>query len=114
MTGYLENGTPPIQQAADELIEETGLQPEDLLELRQGPDVVLNDDRHMPWMIYTFIAVTNQRRLKIDWEHDSYRWTPASKTKRFGNRVSWLDPILIATGHIPAPRLLAAAPCQRR
>lgn len=100
ITGYLEKGATPAQQAADELIEETGLHPEDLLDLLQGPDVILKDDRDKWWMIHTFIAVSNRRRLKIDWEHDAYRWTPAGKTKRFGNRVPWLDQILTATGHL--------------
>jgi hypothetical protein len=40
--------------------------------------------------------------LRIDWEHDSYRWTAPHKAKRFANRVDWLDNVLAATGHYPA------------
>jgi hypothetical protein len=50
------------------------------------------------WLVHTFTAVTSNRRLEIDWEHEAYRWTPPSKVKRFSNRVYWLDQVLEATG----------------
>lgn len=95
ITGYLEPGASPRQQALDELLEEAGIQVPDLLELRAGPDLVLIGETE-PWLVHTFAAVTSQRRLKIDWEHDSYRWIAPNKVKRFGNRVPWLDDVLHA------------------
>lgn len=100
VAGFLEEGVSPRRQAADELVDETGLQVKDLLDFHQGPDVVVKDDRDLPWLIHTFIAVSSRRRLRIDWEHDAYRWTPVGKTKRFANRVSWLDTVLIANGYV--------------
>lgn len=100
VTGFLDAGVSPHQQASRELFEEAGLQSSDLLDLRQGPALLLNDDTGGPWVVHTFTAVTARRRLKIDWEHDSYRWTVPGKTRRFTNRVSWLDLVLGATGHL--------------
>lgn len=102
ITGFLEAGVTPKQQALDELFEETGLQAEDLLDLRHGPDLVLADGAGNPWRVHTFTVSTSQRRLRMDWEHESYRWTSASKVRRFSNRVSWLDDVLTATGHLTA------------
>jgi 8-oxo-dGTP pyrophosphatase MutT (NUDIX family) len=101
ITGFVDVGIPPGQQAARELFEETGLQAKDLLEFREGPALVIKDSLEAPWLVHPFIALTSRRRLRIDWEHDAYRWTPPGKTRRFSNRVSWLDTVLGETGYIP-------------
>lgn len=104
ITGYLEPGVSPKQQALSELIEETGLHAANLLDLRAGRDLVISDGNGQPWLVHTFTAVTSKRRLQIDWEHDSYRWTIPGKMKRFANRVVWLDLVLHAThSHSSAP-----------
>ncbi|MET4901155.1 NUDIX domain-containing protein [Paenarthrobacter sp. CC6] len=101
ISGFLEPGTAPERQALEELSEETGLEAKDLLDLRPGPPLVIADSTGAPWLVHTFTAVTTRRRLRLDWEHDSYRWATATKTKRFTNRVNWLDNVLEATGHLP-------------
>ncbi|MET3934533.1 NUDIX domain-containing protein [Arthrobacter sp. OAP107] len=107
ITGFLEAGATPEQQALEELFEEAGLQAKDLQALRQGRDIVVADGSGTPWLVHTFTVLTSRRRLKINWEHDSYRWTDPRKAKRFTNRVTWLDSVLDATGHgtatVPAP-----------
>ncbi|TDL33957.1 NUDIX domain-containing protein [Arthrobacter nitrophenolicus] len=100
ITGFMEEGASPNQQAAQELQEETGLRTEDLLGFRQGQNVVVIDSQQLPWMIHTFVAISSTRRMTIDWEHDAYRWTSVGRIKRFANRVSWLDSVLSATGYV--------------
>lgn len=102
ITGFVEAGATPEQQALEELFEETALQAKDLLDLRRGPDLVIADGAGMPWLVHTFTVLTSRRRLRLNWEHDSYRWAAAHKVKRFANRVSWLDSVLDATGHHPS------------
>jgi len=102
ITGFVEAGATPEQQTLEELFEETGLQAKDLLDLRRGPDLVVDDASGTPWLVHTFTATTSSRRLKTNWEHDSYRWTAPHKARRFTNRVPWLDKVLDATGHCPA------------
>lgn len=94
ITGYVETGKSPSQQALDELREEAGLETASLTKLDAGPDLIMDDRRGQPWLVHTFVATTSQRRLRLDWEHDSYRWTSPCKVKRFTNRVSWLDRVL--------------------
>ncbi|MFB9858764.1 NUDIX domain-containing protein [Paenarthrobacter aurescens] len=100
ISGFVEPGVTPQEQVVAELFEEAGLQAEDISDLRQGPVLVLADGRGASWLVHTFTAVTNRRRLCLNWEHDSYRWTTAQKGKRFTNRVSWLEDVLGATGHL--------------
>ncbi|WP_284976736.1 NUDIX domain-containing protein [Arthrobacter sp. efr-133-TYG-104] len=98
ITGYMEPGRTPRQQAMDELREEAGLEASHISELRSGPKLLMTDGSGALWLVHTFTAVTSNRRLEIDWEHEAYRWTPPSKVKRFSNRVYWLDQVLEATG----------------
>lgn len=109
VTGYLEPGAPPKEQALEELLEETGLDVSQLLDLRAGPALLIDDRGGNPWLVHTFTAVTSKRRLEMDWEHEACRWTAPGKVKRFANRVAWLDDVLQATGFLPAadaPRIL--------
>lgn len=99
ITGFLEAGATPEQQTLEELFEETGLQAKDLQAIRRGPDLVVADGSGAPWLVHTFTVLTTRRTLKVNWEHDSYRWTDPRKAKRFTNRVTWLDNVLDATGH---------------
>ena len=103
ITGFVETGATPEQQAREELLEETGLEAKDLLGLRPGRAMVIRDSCGDPWLVHTFTVSTSRRRLRLDWEHESYRWTSVSKVKRFSNRVSWLDEVLTATGHLSDP-----------
>jgi 8-oxo-dGTP pyrophosphatase MutT (NUDIX family) len=102
VTGFIEHDTPPEQQALEELFEECHLEAGDLLTLRRGPSLVLPDavGKGKPWLVHTFTAITVRRRLRINWEHESYCWTRPHKVRRFSNRVSWLETILEATGHL--------------
>lgn len=101
VTAYVEQGSTPAEQARLEIYEETGLTGEDLIVLQIGRVLTLTDDSGALWAVHTFTGVTSQRRLKLDWEHNAYRWTAPGKAARFTNRVSWLDPVLQATGHLP-------------
>ena len=94
VTGYLEPGASPRQQALVELEEEAGLTPQDLAGFEPGERLLISDDGGNPWLVHTFTAVSTRRRLTINDEHDAYRWTVASKISRFSNRVPWLDTVL--------------------
>jgi 8-oxo-dGTP pyrophosphatase MutT (NUDIX family) len=96
ITGYLEPGASPEEQAFVELREETGLTEVDLTDFRLGTPLLLTDHSGDPWLVHTFTAVTPRRRLSINDEHDDFRWTAPSKVRRFSNRVVWLDQVLEA------------------
>jgi 8-oxo-dGTP pyrophosphatase MutT (NUDIX family) len=96
ITGYLEPGTSPRQQALRELFEETGLEPTDLSCLESRAPLILTDHTGSPWLVHTFKAVTSRRRLRLNEEHVSYRWTRPAKVSRFSNCVEWLGLVLDA------------------
>ncbi|WP_226758307.1 NUDIX domain-containing protein [Arthrobacter sp. SO3] len=103
MTGYLEAGASPEEQAFLELQEETGLAENDLIDFRHGEPLLLTDHGGNPWLVHTFTAVTARRKLTINDEHDNFRWAAPSKVRRFSNRVAWLDHVLEAAKATPSP-----------
>jgi 8-oxo-dGTP pyrophosphatase MutT (NUDIX family) len=116
ITGYLDNGEPPMRRAAQEVFEETGLGVTDLDQLNGGPVLGLPDPRGgRPWTVHTFAATTSHRNLRLNWEHDAYRWVRPAKVPRFDGQVPWLADVLKAVvGCLPpqyssAHRLRAAS-----
>jgi ADP-ribose pyrophosphatase YjhB (NUDIX family) len=104
ITGYLESGASPEEQALVELREETGLTEDDLIEFRKGASLLLPDHAGNRWLVHSFTAVTPRRRLTINDEHDDFRWAAPSTVGRFSNRVEWLDQVLEAAKATPNHR----------
>jgi 8-oxo-dGTP pyrophosphatase MutT (NUDIX family) len=97
ITGYLDPGRSSLQQAAEELWEETGLGIVNLERLEAGPVLRLPDARDgQPWIVHTFRATTRERRLTLNWEHDRYRWVRPAQVRRFDGQVPWLADVLAA------------------
>jgi ADP-ribose pyrophosphatase YjhB (NUDIX family) len=108
ITGYLEPGVSPVQQALTELEEEAGLMLQDLAAFRAGEQLLISDNAGNPWLVHTYTAFSKRRRLTINDEHDAYRWTIPAKVSRFSNRVPWLDTVLHST--LPARKYPASWP----
>ncbi|MEU1513226.1 NUDIX domain-containing protein [Streptomyces sp. NPDC005811] len=104
VTGYVEHGRPTQAEALRELFEETGLSVAELTGFRVGPVLALADTRGGVWRVHTFHARTERRRLRLNWEHDAYRWVRGRYVARFDGQVPWLGQVLSAV-LTPAPRI---------
>lgn len=96
ITGYVDAGISPLQQALTELHEEAGVTLSELSDFEHCSSFDLEDSRGGQWLVHTFKAVTGRRRLLINEEHDKYRWITPANVKRFSNRVDWLPHVLDA------------------
>jgi len=96
VTGYVDQGSTPEEQAWRELHEETGLGVAELDAFEVGHVISLVDEAGRNWSVHTFRAVTTQRRLRLDDEHDAYRWVRPVAVSGYDNRVAWLDDVLDA------------------
>jgi len=82
ISGYLECPT-PLQQAWVEVREETGLGKTDLVLLRQGAFLDV-DDAARHWRVYPFaFAVNNPTRIQLDWENVEGSWIDPTVLGRF-------------------------------
>jgi len=85
VSGYLEEGNTPYQQALEELREEAGLAEEDLELLKTGePLEAVDEELGRKWVIHPFrFRLLSLEKLRIDWEHTEFRWIKPEKITEF-------------------------------
>ncbi|WXG45134.1 MAG: NUDIX pyrophosphatase [Candidatus Atabeyarchaeum deiterrae] len=75
VSGYLEKGEDPLDRAFRELSEEVGLLREDVELVRKGePISVADSESNLNWIVYPFLFNSKTNEVRIDWEHDEYKW----------------------------------------
>lgn len=74
VSGYLEQA--PRDQAYTEVMEETGLGPDDVELLKEGKPLHVHDrETGRLWRVHPFLfAVTKVADIRLDWEHVERRW----------------------------------------
>lgn len=76
VSGYVEPGVAPLDQAYTELAEEAGLQREDVELLRTGEPIAFRDETlAQDWRVHPFLfRLLNLEKLRSDWEADRFKW----------------------------------------
>lgn len=75
ISGYLEPEESPIERALSEILEETSVKKDDLGLVKQGETLEVPDAEHDTlWIVHPFLFRTKSMQIKLDWEHDEYRW----------------------------------------
>ncbi len=76
ISGFLEQGVTPEEQAYTEIREETGLVPPQVRLLRRGAVVEYVDtELGRRWLVHPFLGeVLEPEAIKLDWEAQEMRW----------------------------------------
>lgn len=76
ISGYLESGVTPIEQAYTELREELGLTRDDLELRRSGAPLAVSDPQaQLEWVVHPFLFVVRDTdRIRTDWEATQHAW----------------------------------------
>lgn len=76
ISGFLEHGVAPADQAYTEICEETGLQRSQVRLLKGGqPIEFLDPDLQRRWLIHPFLVeVLTPDAIRLDWEAEEMRW----------------------------------------
>jgi 8-oxo-dGTP diphosphatase len=76
VSGYIEEGSSPSQQAWAEIKEEVGLDREDVELVREGMPLEVADPKlGRKWNVYPFrFKVLKPDKIRIDWEHTEAKW----------------------------------------
>lgn len=76
VSGYLEPGVAPLEQAYTEIREETGVHADELRLLRQGEPVAFSDEAiGQSWVVHPFLfELAPSTALKTDWEATEHTW----------------------------------------
>lgn len=85
ISGFVEKGVTPEEQAYTEIREETGLQRDQVRMLRRGAIVEFIDPsigRH--WYVHPFLfEVLTPDAIRTDWEADEMRWISPSELENY-------------------------------
>ena len=75
ISGYIEQEE-PVKRALKEIEEETGLNNKNVALLRIGEpfEAVESNEPEITWVVHPFLFGSNTDQIRIDWEHDEYRW----------------------------------------
>lgn len=83
VSGYLEPGVTPLEQAYTELREEVSLNPADVELLREGEQLaILDEAAGLSWIVHPFLfRLLSLDKVAFDWEAAEHRWvTPETIT----------------------------------
>ena len=90
VSGFLEPGVAPLEQALAEIGEETGLVGESLrLVGAPAPIRIERPAQGWVWVIHPFLFDATTSDLRLDWEHDGYRWVHPAELES-DDCVPWL------------------------
>jgi 8-oxo-dGTP diphosphatase len=76
VSGYVEEGSTPLQQARTEIREETGLDVDDVESVQEGqPLEVVDAGLGRKWVVHPFrFRVLRPEKVRTDWEHTEAKW----------------------------------------
>ena len=97
VAGYVEELEEPYDTAVKEIREEAGIDVDALELVRKGDPIEFSDTydgRRYDWIVYPFLFhIRSKELVRIDWEHEEYRWVYPSEVKKF-DTVPGLDEVV--------------------
>ncbi|MBF6591373.1 MAG: NUDIX pyrophosphatase [Ktedonobacterales bacterium] len=83
ISGYVEPGVAPLEQAYTELSEEVALSRADVRLLRVGAEVAFDDlALGQAWVVHPFLfALADSASPRTDWEATEHRWLPPAEVR---------------------------------
>ena len=85
ISGFIEEGVSPEEQAYTEIREETGLQGTQVRFLRRGAVVEYSDENlRRRWQVHPFLVeVLEPEAIKLDWEAEEMRWIASAELANY-------------------------------
>ena len=84
VSGYLEKGEDSLDRAFRELREEVDLPKEDVELVKIGEPISVDDsESNLNWIVYPFLFNSKTKVVRIDWEHDEYKWINPEDLRKY-------------------------------
>jgi len=97
VAGYVEELEDPYDTAVKEIRQEAGIGLDALKLVRKGEPIEFSDiydGRRYDWIVHPFLFhIRSKELVRIDWEHEEYRWVTPSELKKF-DTVPGLDEVV--------------------
>ncbi|CAG8698571.1 681_t:CDS:2, partial [Dentiscutata erythropus] len=93
--GMEANDSSPLERALTEIQEETTVNSSDIKLIRIGKPLNIRDENNSTiWKVYPFlfhIQSDNIHKIKIDWEHETFKWTNPKELSSYNNVLNLLE-----------------------
>jgi 8-oxo-dGTP pyrophosphatase MutT (NUDIX family) len=97
VAGYVEELEDPYDTALKEIRQEAGIGVDALELVRKAEPIEFSDTydgRRYDWIVYPFLFhIESKELVRVDWEHEEYRWVSPSELKKF-DTVPGLDDVV--------------------
>jgi len=75
ISGYMEENETALERALKEIQEEIGLKREEVKLVKAAEPLQVPDmERDILWVVHPHLFKTSNTNIKLDWEHDQYKW----------------------------------------
>lgn len=97
VAGYVEEDEDPYDTALKEISQETSVDLDAIILIKKGDPIEVLDSyegKRYDWIVHPFLFHVQEKVLvRIDWEHEEYRWVYPSEIKRL-DTVPGLDDVV--------------------
>jgi 8-oxo-dGTP pyrophosphatase MutT (NUDIX family) len=85
ISGAIDDGRTPDEQALQEILEETGLSKQDVQLTKKGEPLVFDDEMlQKRKTVYPYLFhIKDRSKISIDWEHKELRWIQPEDLKNY-------------------------------
>jgi 8-oxo-dGTP diphosphatase len=86
VSGYIEKSEEPIRRALTEIEEEIEFTNENINFLEEGKPLEVADSmrpNNIIWVVHPFYFRAKTDDIRLDWEHDAYKWINPSEIETF-------------------------------
>jgi len=92
-----ENDTTPLARAKTEILEETGINEEEieLLKANERIKIKAAQYKNHEWNIFPFLFKTKNPEIKLNWENSEFKWVEPNEIKNY-ETVPELEKILFS------------------
>lgn len=75
ISGYIEGNENVLERACKEISEETGFSSKEIEFVKTAEPLDVSDEElDTLWIVHPYLFKTSRTDVKLDWEHDQYRW----------------------------------------
>ncbi|MBI2623467.1 MAG: NUDIX domain-containing protein [Candidatus Liptonbacteria bacterium] len=114
VSGFLDDGKSPMEKAKEELLEEAGISPEQIISMEEGKVFEVRDGAYgKTWVTHPVHVKVATDAVKLDWEAEEYRWVAPAEIKGLAltpGFLNVLDQFFGKTAHLSSPRTRGSMP----
>ncbi|UCE75505.1 MAG: NUDIX pyrophosphatase [Methanomassiliicoccales archaeon] len=82
VSGYIEKDEIAYETALREISEELGFTKDDVELIREGK-ILHARDENIIWAIHPFLFRTKKTEIRLDWEHEEFKWIFPEEIKNY-------------------------------